>query len=318
MARIFLSYSHNDKDFVDYIEPRIHNIFGLSSLWYDRSKDGLQGGDIWWSNIQQEIRSARVFIFLVSVSSLESEWCIKELREALSRRIRVIPVLLASYKNMYPDGFPDDLDIKMQEIQFIDHRNGYDDLSRLWGAILRESESLSKTERWLLYNQYHILCSIEELSKNPPEVRKSVIGTYEVSLDALSFGYERHYELISPFSDSPVKYEDGELVWEILEMFSSLTFACQRIDCSDIDNYLLTFTGFSANEEAEFYSYASFILKIEKRYEEIKPYFDDLKSHIPMLFTYKAMLEEWRDCNKFDLSKEDVIRITDARKLFGF
>ena len=47
MAQIFLSYSHSDSDFVELIEPRIARIFGEGLLWYDRSPDGLKGGDIW-------------------------------------------------------------------------------------------------------------------------------------------------------------------------------------------------------------------------------------------------------------------------------
>ena len=314
MARIFLSYSHNDKDFVDHIEPRIQNIFGLSSLWYDRSKDGLKGGDNWWENIVQEIRFARVFIFLVSDSSLASEWCIKELREALTRSIRVIPVLLTSYNNEYPDGFPAEMANKMQKIQYVDYKYGHEDFSILWGAILRESELLSKTERWLLYNQYQILRSFAELRKGPSAIRESEISAIDINLDVLSYGYERHYSLISPFSDAPVKYEDGELVWEILEMFSSLTKACQRIDCSEINHRHLKFWGFDSSSETPYWSYANLILNKEKRYQEITPLTENVDSHIPMLPIYKAMLEEWRKCNKFDLSKEDVIRITSARK----
>ena len=314
MAQIFLSYSHEDKDFVDHIEPRIQNIFGLSSLWYDRSKDGLKGGDNWWENIVQEIRFARVFIFLVSDSSLASEWCIKELREALTRSIRVIPVLLTSYNNEYPDGFPAEMANKMQKIQYVDYKYGHEDLSILWGAILRESELLSKTERWLLYNQYQILRSFAELRKGPSAIRESEISAIDINLDVLSYGYERHYPLISPFSDPPVKYEDGELVWEILEMFSTLTSACREIDCSDIEHNLLEFWGFDTSRESQYWSYANLILNKEKRYQEITPLTENVDSHIPMLPIYKAMLEEWRKCNKFDLSKEDVIRITSARK----
>ena len=266
----------------------------------------------------QEIRFAHVFIFLVSDSSLASEWCIKELREALSRSIRVIPVLLASYNNEYPDGFPAEMANKMQKIQYVDYKYGHEDLSILWGAILRESELLSKTERWLLYNQYQILRSFAELRKGPSAIRESEISAIDINLDVLSYGYERHYSLISPFSDAPVSYEDGELVWEILEMFESLTKACQKIDCSEINHIHLKFWGFDSSSETSYWSYAYFILKKEKLYEEVKPLFDDVVSGKPMLPTYRAMLAVWRKCNKFDLSKDDVIRIIDARKLFRF
>ncbi len=309
MARIFLSYSHNDKDFVDYIEPRIHNIFGLSSLWYDRSKDGLKGGEEWWQKILSEIELAQVFIILVSKDSLNSTYCMKELTHAFTNRSRIIPVLLKSYSEPYPMGFSPELKASMREIHYVNLQTSYDDLSPLWGAILAELGSLTRMERWQLFNQYLILRSIAELKKD-----KSEISEIDKDLEVLSYGYEAHYDRLSHYIYPPMKNADGELVWEILEMFSSLTKACQRIDCSEINHRHLKFWGFDSSSETPYWSYANLILNKEKRYQEITPLTENVDSHIPMLPIYKAMLEEWRKCNKFDLSKEDVIRITSARK----
>ena len=187
MARIFLSYSHNDKDFVDYIEPRIHNIFGLSSLWYDRSKDGLKGGEEWWQKILSEIELAQVFIILVSKDSLNSTYCMKELTHAFTNRSRIIPALLKSYSEPYPMGFPPELKATMREIHYVNLQTSYDDLSPLWGAILAELGSLTRMERWQLFNQYLILRSIAELKKD-----KSEISEIDKDLEVLSYGYEAH------------------------------------------------------------------------------------------------------------------------------
>ena len=308
MARIFLSYSHNDKDFVDRIEPRIHNIFGLSSLWYDRSRGGLKGGMNWWPSILREIEIARVFILLVSEHSLKSESCVKELKHAITMNLKVIPVLLASYTKKYPSGFPTDIDSIMKEIQYVDLRDGHDDLSLLWGAILAEMESLTRTERWLLHNQYEIMRRIVQQNND-----KSEVNDLEKIIKVLIDGYESHYHHINGFLTRPMRESDGDLVLDILDMYRTIADFRENNDYSSLSDLYLHFSGFDGNHETKNYSYAHFLIYDMGFYQESKPERDEGNSHWPMLPIYKLMLREWhKSIDRYRLTKEDVIRIINA------
>jgi len=92
---VFISYSHSDKDFVDkfavnLMKANIH-------VWVDRWE--INVGDSLLNNIQEAIQDASALLVVLSKSSVESEWCKKELnagliRELEERRVIVLPILL--------------------------------------------------------------------------------------------------------------------------------------------------------------------------------------------------------------------------------
>lgn len=313
MATIFISYSRRDSDFVEFIEPRIHNIYGFASLWYDKSSEGIQGGDEWWTTIVNRIRDCQLFLFLVSDSSVASENCQKELRKAIYNRKTVLPVLLQTYTLEYPAIMPDDLSEYMHKVQYIDFRKGYDDLSLLWGAIHRIIDhSLSRVNRWILYNQYEMLRLLNMLATEPQNAEH-----YERQQQVLGDGYEWYYDQISGQIVPPMEYGDGEEVMTILDMYRAIHNACvENADCSDIPLAHRKFHGFDGNHEAEYLAFARFTIEVEGRYTESAPDATnnpDLNSHIPMLPTYRRMLEKWRlSENQNSLTKEDIIRILNA------
>jgi len=92
---IFISHSHQDKDFVDKLAA--HLIKHNAHVWVDRWE--IKVGESILNKVQQEIQSASAVLFVLSKASVESEWCKKELsaglmRELEEKAVTVLPVLL--------------------------------------------------------------------------------------------------------------------------------------------------------------------------------------------------------------------------------
>ena len=326
MAQIFLSYSHSDSEFVELIEPRIARIFGEGLLWHDRKPDGLKGGQIWWSEILREIQYCQIFLFLLSDESAKSQWCTKEVEEAVSLHKTIVPVLLETYSGKdYPNHYSKLTQQRLEATQYIDLRSQgrlkYDDLSALWGAILQaQRPELSLTERWMLWNQFELLRHIRGdavIDSLMDETREQYV---------LSLGFERHYFELLPFTkEESLPYNDGEEVRQILEMFFMITNALNgaglnrlAIEVSAKDREWLTFRGFRENGEFHHYHYAKFLCKSERLFERVieqVPNKSHLNSAIERLPEYRRMLTAWRESeNRFCLTLDDLLRIADAGK----
>lgn len=92
---IFISYSHQDKDFVDKLAANL--VMHKARVWVDRWE--LSVGDSIIDKIQEAIQESSAFIIVLSRSSMKSEWCKKELssgllRELEEKRVVVLPLLL--------------------------------------------------------------------------------------------------------------------------------------------------------------------------------------------------------------------------------
>src|SRR5712691_4996753 len=102
---------------------------------------------------------------------------------------------------------------------------------------------LSRTERWILVNQYSILEKID------PENA----ADYAEARQALQDGYELHYDWIAEgVYDEPHTMSEAECreVIDILSMFSALHYSYEALsDKSDIDEHRIKFIGFSGNGE---------------------------------------------------------------------
>jgi len=311
MAAIFISYSRRDSEFLQFLEPQIHNIYGLASIWYDKSREGIQGGDDWWVTIVNKIRDCQLFLFLVSDASVNSTYCQKELQKAIYNQKVILPVLLNTYTRKYPDNLPEDISEHMRKVQYIDFRKGHDDLSLLWGAINRvKDHSLSRVNRWMLYNQFEILKLLHKIVEEPGNSED-----YIKQQEIISMGYEWNYEQISEHIAPAMEFGDGEEVISILDMYRAIYNACsQDIDCSDIDPKYRKFRGFDGNYETEYYLFAKFVIEREGKFEESTPDKNlDLNSHSPMLPKYRKMLGEWKlSEQQHSLTKADIIRILKA------
>jgi hypothetical protein len=92
---VFISYSHNDKRFVDRLAAAL--IRKRQHIWLDRYE--LRPGDSLLQRIQDAIEKAQALLVVLSKASVNSEWCKKELsvglvRELEEKRVVVIPVLM--------------------------------------------------------------------------------------------------------------------------------------------------------------------------------------------------------------------------------
>lgn len=96
---IFISYSHEDKEFVDKFAMQLvqNNI----NVWLDRWELSL--GDSIGDKIQDAADGASALLVVLSNASVASEWCKRELsagllRELEEKRVVVMPVLLEDCK----------------------------------------------------------------------------------------------------------------------------------------------------------------------------------------------------------------------------
>lgn len=92
---IFISYSRNDKQFVDKLATRL--VKYRARVWVDRWE--LKVGDSIVQRIQDAIKEADALIVVLSRASVVSSWCNKEItaglvRELEEKRVVVLPVLL--------------------------------------------------------------------------------------------------------------------------------------------------------------------------------------------------------------------------------
>lgn len=92
---IFISYSRKDKDFVHGFVKEIENEC-LAKCWIDLT--GIESGEQFGRKIQTAIDNTDIVLFMMSESSMQSEWTEKEVRYAKAIGRRVVPVLLPGAK----------------------------------------------------------------------------------------------------------------------------------------------------------------------------------------------------------------------------
>jgi len=164
---------------------------------------------------------------------------------------------------------------------------------------------LSRTERWILSNQYRIL---EALYPDEAESLRE-------SREALEHGYELDYKLACEhvYSDEDVMTEEEcEEVVDILEMFSALKRAYQSLkDKSGIQDWSIKFAGFDGNNETKQMAYARYFCRSGGgRYTELDRG-DDFNSHMPVLGRYREMFAKWKEMGeKREMTNEDIVRVT--------
>ena len=97
--KMFVSYSHGDEahkdEFLKYVKTLKQN--GLITEWHDRM---LQAGDIFDTEIRNNLLNSDIVVFLVSQNFLSSTYCMKvELENALKRvenaTLKIIPIILS-------------------------------------------------------------------------------------------------------------------------------------------------------------------------------------------------------------------------------
>ena len=90
MAKIFISYSRKDIDFVRKLAGDLES--AGYDVWWDLTD--LRGGDDWVKTIPAAIASSQYVIVVLTAEAVESEWVRKEYTQALSLHKKIIPILL--------------------------------------------------------------------------------------------------------------------------------------------------------------------------------------------------------------------------------
>ena len=89
----FITYSHEDTAAKDELRKRLAVMEQKNELttWHDGE---IAAGDEWYEDISKNLAEADILLYLVSAASLASKNCNKELAEALTANIKVIPIIL--------------------------------------------------------------------------------------------------------------------------------------------------------------------------------------------------------------------------------
>jgi hypothetical protein len=92
---VFISYSHDDSEFVDHLAATI--VKSRTNVWLDQWE--INVGESMLQKVQQAISSASALLVVLSKAYVESEWCKKELnaglmRELEEKRVIVLPLLI--------------------------------------------------------------------------------------------------------------------------------------------------------------------------------------------------------------------------------
>jgi hypothetical protein len=97
-ARIFVSYSHRDRSFVDELRSHLSLLQrqGLIDVWHDSE---ITAGEEWSKVIDEQLETADIILLLVSASFLSSDFCwsvelMRAMERHASRQAVVIPVIL--------------------------------------------------------------------------------------------------------------------------------------------------------------------------------------------------------------------------------
>jgi hypothetical protein len=133
---VFISYARSDAAAAHQLQRDIER--SHHSVWFDRE---LEGGQVWWNEILERIRSSDLFLFALSEDSVHSRACCAELDYAMALHRPVLPVRVGDVDmNLAPDPLP--------SLQVIDYRQRTpDDAIELHVAINRRSTPAPLPER---------------------------------------------------------------------------------------------------------------------------------------------------------------------------
>lgn len=131
MRHVFISYCHEDADFVHVLEDRL-NQSGIS-IWKDVD---LQAGDDWHAEIEVAIRSAAAVIVILSESAQASEYVKFEWAFAAGAGVPVVPLLLKVR--------PAALHPRLRSLQALDFTNY---MLRPWDALVQSLKAFADAER---------------------------------------------------------------------------------------------------------------------------------------------------------------------------
>lgn len=149
-TKLFISYSHVDRDFVIRLTSLLTDM--SYSVWLDEK---LRGGQVWWSEILKQISGCDIFLYLLSPESITSNYCQSELKEALRLRKQVLPIRIRD-KTSIPQS--------LSHIQYLDMFTSIeaDIIARLQGTLAALAESIPANSPEPLYAEITSLPEVPE------------------------------------------------------------------------------------------------------------------------------------------------------------
>ncbi|MEE9351969.1 MAG: toll/interleukin-1 receptor domain-containing protein [Thiotrichaceae bacterium] len=187
MSNIFISYSRADEEKVANI---VNDIESLGhDAWFDHE---LTGGQNWWDKILEEIRSADIFVFILSPESRESTACRREYdyAHALGKPIIPIQVVDGVSTSLLPPA--------LSQVQIVDYLKPNRD------AAFRLARSL---------NGIQTFNPLPDPLPEPPEVPLSYLGSITHQIESnTDLNYQQQSALLLDIKqclrDSDVNEED--------------------------------------------------------------------------------------------------------------
>jgi hypothetical protein len=174
-ARVFVSYSHADQEFVDemvgWLEDR-----GDFSIWYDKH---IQSGEIWNKEIQIALDEAFVVIVVMSASAKTSEYVTYEWAYAAAKGKQILPVLIESglkvheqlNQYQYISANPKSMFEKRKEL-WIDIRNRINDL---WNASREQQNKATITQPIANSSTEYVQFLLDQLIKPTQQTDKAQV-----------------------------------------------------------------------------------------------------------------------------------------------
>ncbi|MEN8134439.1 MAG: toll/interleukin-1 receptor domain-containing protein [Thermodesulfobacteriota bacterium] len=193
---IFISYSHENKEFVDKLAMQL--VHRNVNVWLDRWE--LSIGDSIIDKVQEAVDGASALLVILSKASIASEWCKRELssgflRELEEKRVVVMPVLLENC----------DVPLFARGKLYADFRTNFDDGLRtvVEGISKVTSPFLARTKE----PEYHVDWSIDWGDVN---------GNFAIIMNFVEQAQNQPYTCLTNIEilASPVatqKYEDNKI-----------------------------------------------------------------------------------------------------------
>ncbi len=228
MTKIFISYSHKDREFVNRIVNDLNYKLPDISVWYDTL---LQGGESWADTLAKEIESADIIIAVLSPNYLSSNWAQKELEIAMLRQTKgeakIIPIkiqpciplgLLAKYSWL---DFIQDYDQAMYEL-----------IKTITIAIAMDKSPDSIDDQGSSFQPESI--SARELDKIKKELEEAVILFKSRTDDLIHTQEKKDIKdrdkcfIVMPFSDPDLQVVYEDFVKPVID--NECDLACERGD----------------------------------------------------------------------------------------
>jgi len=166
---------------------------------------------------------------------------------------------------------------------------------------------LSKTDRWILSNQYKIL----------EQVHSERAESYATKRKALEEGHEIVYSWISEhISENELSEAECAEVLDILTMYEMLQVWYDRLEDPsqiDVEEDSLKFPGFDGNSRGRELAFFRFLIEEQGKFSNLDLMDGTLNSHFPFYNQYKKMLKIWEKAEKkHELKAKEIEKIVNV------